>query len=169
MRAKADRTSFKPSILSWIAGFDHFRVMLVGEGADRWGDELKCPVWRHGLVSNDGSLADVYNAADILVHPATMENLPNSVLEAQACGLPAVAFDSGGVKDLVVHKKTGYLAPIGNTEDLIQGILWLLESDEHRESCSIECRRRALDSFTAERQSLAFFSLYSDLLQGDAL
>ena len=49
-------------------------------------------------------------------------------MEALACGTPCVAFKIGGMPDLIEHKQNGYLAHPLATEDLAQGIAWVLES-----------------------------------------
>ena len=71
---------------------------------------------------NDGkTLAKYYSAADMLLYPSIADNCPLVVLEAQACGLPVVAFNTGGIPELVEHKKTGYIAEYKNSKDLERG------------------------------------------------
>lgn len=81
-----------------------------------------------GRLSDDYSLALIYNAIDAFVCPSLADNFPNTIVEAMACGAPVVGFDVGGIPDLVVHKKTGYLAHYKNTDDLAAGIGWLLDT-----------------------------------------
>ena len=61
-----------------------------------------------------------------MVVPSRQDNLPNTAVEAQACGTPVVAFDIGGLLDIVEHGRTGWLALAFDTEDLASGILWVL-------------------------------------------
>jgi len=138
-----------------------FQVMLVGEGALHWGRDWPCPVWRHDLVREDELLAMIYNAADVLVHPAVVENLPNSVLEGMACGLPAVAFDAGGVAEIVTHGQTGYLAGLGDEAALTASLRHLLEADAERLALGRNARAAILAEYTIEQQASAFLSLYA--------
>jgi len=76
-----------------------------------------------------------------------MEDFPLITIEAQACGTPVVAFDIGGLKDIVEHERTGYLAKAFDTEDLAKGILWVLGNKvitmPERDSlpiCDIACK-----------------------------
>jgi glycosyltransferase involved in cell wall biosynthesis len=54
-------------------------------------------------------IADLYRAVDLLVLPSSKEGLPNVILEAMACGLPCVATDASGSRELIVNGKTGFL------------------------------------------------------------
>ena len=58
-------------------------------------------------------IADVYAAHDIYVQSPLIDNMPASVLEAFACGLPVVSTDAGGVPRIVTHDENGMLAPVG--------------------------------------------------------
>lgn len=148
----------------WETGRKDFRVLLVGEGVFRWGHDLPCPVIRRDLIKEDELLSIVYNAADFNVHPAVLENMPNSIIEAMSCGTPSVAFDTGGVKDAVDHRETGYLAGFKDSEDLLQGIQWLMDLNDRASLVSEKCRRSVLEKFSLEKQTQDFFSLYQSLL-----
>ncbi len=63
-----------------------------------------------GHVDHERTKALVYNAADVFVHPAPVDNLPNVVMEALACGTPVAAFPIGGVPEMVRPGQTGWLA-----------------------------------------------------------
>jgi glycosyltransferase involved in cell wall biosynthesis len=62
-----------------------------------------------GFVKDDELKRIAYTCADITLHPAPIDNLPNTVIESVACGTPVIAFSSGGLKDMVIPQKTGWL------------------------------------------------------------
>jgi glycosyltransferase involved in cell wall biosynthesis len=72
-------------------------------------------------------LTSVYSAADMFVAPSLQDNLPNTVMEALACGTPSVAFDIGGMSDMIVHKQNSYLAKPFDVHDLVRGLEWVVE------------------------------------------
>ena len=141
-----------------------FVVLLVGVAALDWQVDLPCQVWRHDLIEDDRQLARVYNAADVIVHPATDENLPNSVLEAMACGVPAVGFDVGGVGEPIEHHVTGALAEVRSSEQLAEGIRWVLDCDQRWRHLSNRCRRRIEDEYSLAGQARSFDQLYRELV-----
>lgn len=81
-----------------------------------------------GFVHDEQKLADIYSAADVTVVPSRQDNLPNLVLESIACGTPVVAFDIGGMPDMIQHKYNGYLAEAFDTDDLAKGIAEVLDA-----------------------------------------
>jgi glycosyltransferase involved in cell wall biosynthesis len=95
-----------------------------------------------GTLRDDISLALIYAAADVFVAPSVQDNLPNAVMEALACGTPCVAFQIGGMPDLIEHKQNGYFAHPFATEDLAQGIAWVLESRQRWQVLSSRAREK---------------------------
>lgn len=78
------------------------------------------------FVSDPKVISSYYAAADLLLFPSLAENCPLVVLEALSTGLPVVAFNVGGVSELVVHKQNGYVAKYDSSEDLLMGVKWVL-------------------------------------------
>jgi glycosyltransferase involved in cell wall biosynthesis len=150
-------------------GGEDVLVMLVGEGVEEWGHDLKCQVWRHGFINDDELLSVVYNSADIIVHPAVVENLPNSVIEAMACGKPSVAFDTGGVSDVVKHMETGYLAKHRTVEELVAGINLLLRDQTILIKMGQQCRETAKREYSVELQAKRFAGLYREIISANNL
>lgn len=77
-------------------------------------------------------LADAYASADMFVFPSLTETFGQVVFEAMASGLPVVAFDSEGVRDLVRHAETGFLLPSTAPISLVQCAEYLLAHPEER-------------------------------------
>ncbi|WP_220721017.1 glycosyltransferase [Agarivorans litoreus] len=86
-------------------------VELVVFGASRGDTENETGIATHymGRLYDDVSLVLLYNAADLFVAPSLQDNLPNTLVEALACGTPCVAFDIGGMKDLISNSTHGEL------------------------------------------------------------
>ena len=96
-----------------------FTLLVIGKAPTEVLEGFDCKML--GLISNEEMVA-VYQMADVFVLPSIQDNLPNTVMESMSCGTPVVAFDCGGVSDMVQHKVTGYLAENKNSEDLCSGI-----------------------------------------------
>ena len=125
--------------------------------------DLGMPINFIGRLYDDQTLAIVYSAADVMVVPSYMESFGQTASEAQACGLPVVAFDSTGLKDIVSHKKTGYLAKPYDWEDIYEGIKWIL-INKKRINFEKQSRFRAKKLWSPGVITKRYFQLYRDLL-----
>jgi len=125
----------------------------------------KYQVLNTGQISDENQLALIYSAADLFVLPSLEDNLPNTVVEAMACGLPVVGFDIGGMPDMVEHKKTGYLAKPRDIAGLAEGINWIISSYENGVNFSERCREKAEQNYAHDIQAKAYNHLYQRLLQ----
>jgi glycosyltransferase involved in cell wall biosynthesis len=113
-----------------------------------------------GRLSNVDSIVSCYNAADLFIAPSLEDNLPNTIVESIACGTPVVAFNIGGIPDIIDHKQNGYLAAYKDTSDLINGIEWVLA----QQGISDRCLEKAGNTFSEEVVSPQFIDLYKSLL-----
>ena len=85
-------------------------------------------------------ISEIYHAADIFIFPSKQEGLPMALMEAMASGLPIIASNIRGNKDLIVHKKNGYLlsGKIGSYE---KAISLLMKSEKKREDFGKEAKK----------------------------
>ncbi|MCU7495313.1 MAG: glycosyltransferase [Ignavibacteria bacterium] len=121
-----------------------------------------------GRITDEKVLAGVYNIADVLVIPSLEDNLPNVVPESLACGTPVVGFKTGGIPDMIEHKKNGYLAERKDFAGLAEGLQWVLfEADP--ESLRKESLRIAKERFRAEAQAQKYKMLYEQILEEEVL
>lgn len=83
-----------------------------------------------GILRDEKDIAALYSTADVYVSPSLADNFPNTIVESMSCGTPVVGFNVGGIPDLIKHKQNGYLAIYKNSEDLAQGIRWILSQSK---------------------------------------
>ena len=120
-------------------------------------EELPLKAHNFGLVKDPAKMRDIYAAADVFVTPSLEENLPNTIMEAMACGTACVGFEVGGIPEMIDHEKTGYVAQAFETADLAKGINWCLAS----KTAGTKSRERALqlyDQNTVAQQHLAYYA-----------
>ena len=87
------------------------------------------------------------------------------MVEAMACGTPVVAFDATGPKDIVEHKRTGYLAQPFDAEDLAKGIAWVIEDEARWQALSHQARQKVEDEFAIESVAQRYAELYKEVLE----
>ncbi len=125
--------------------------------------------WRWmGHLHDDITLALLYCAADVALVPSRQDNLPQVATEAQACGLPVVGFKVGGMDDAVDHLATGYLADPFSVDDLVRGLLWVLENDGRRASLGRAARRRAADLWNAMKVVRSHVAVFEEAIEAHA-
>jgi len=95
-----------------------------------------------GSVSSEILLSILYNAADLFIMPSLEEAFGQTCLEAMSCGVPVVAFDTGGIPDMVENNKTGLMAKKGDAVELAEKILALLKNELWRKDMSVKCREK---------------------------
>ena len=117
-----------------------------------------------GRLHDDVSLALLYSAADVFVSPSISENLPNTAMEAMACGTPCVAFNVGGMPDLIEHERTGHLARPFDPDELANGIAWVLENKERWKTLSRRSREKVEREYAIEKVAARYADLYREIL-----
>lgn len=117
-----------------------------------------------GSVADDTGLAQVYSAADAFVCPSREDNLPNTVVEALACGTPCAAFAVQGLPDMIDHQNNGWLARPFDSTDLAQGIDWLLRHPEP-ERLRQAARSKAVSDYSLTVMGNRYMALYGEVLR----
>lgn len=150
--------------LSKTSWSDRLELIVFGSSQPKEQMDLGFKTHYLGRLSDDVALSLVYAAADVFVAPSVEDNLPNTIMEAIACGTPCVAFNIGGMPDMIEHQKNGYLANPYKVEDLAQGIIWIIENqDRHQKLCQ-RARQKVEVEFTLKTQAKSYFELYLDIL-----
>ena len=137
--------------------------LIAGSSKPEVQPKLKYPAYFIAPLRDEISLPLMYNAADLMIAPSLQENLANSIIENMACGVPVVAFDIGGNRDMIDHKKNGYLAEAIVPADLARGIEWALKDRTLRElSKNARIKAKKFDSKVVSRQ---YIDLYKGILK----
>lgn len=144
-----------------VAGKECMLVVFGAQGLDL--PDLNIEVRFMGTLTDDIALSVLYAAADVMVVPSRQENLPNTIMEAMACGTPAVAFRTGGIPDLIEHHHSGYLAEAFDTADLARGIAWTLEQSGPEHRLGRNARQKVEREFAIDLVSARYIKLYSEL------
>lgn len=117
-----------------------------------------------GTLSRVDDIRNAYCAADVLVTPSLEDNLPNTIMEAMACGRPAIAFKTGGIPEMIDHAESGWLAEPGYEQGLTEGLM-ALSDIEYAESCGQRAYLKARALYAPEVVARAYLDLYENLIQ----
>jgi glycosyltransferase involved in cell wall biosynthesis len=142
-------------------------LLVIGEG--RLKQRLERYAWLNRVqhrVHFLGSRADVpsiLQQCDVLWHAAANEGESSAILEAMAAGLPVVAADSGGTRELVVPGETGFLVPLGERAGFARWTLPLLENPEQAKQLGATGRERARTAHSIDQAVAQFAKLYREV------
>jgi glycosyltransferase involved in cell wall biosynthesis len=136
------------------------QIVVFGHSATQLDDGITDV----GFINNDDDLASLYSAADVFLLPSIKENLPNTAVESISCGTPVIAFNQGGMSDIVEHERTGYLATPYSIDDLINGIDIFVQKQRSLGDPSgksqRDCRAMAEAKFSTKIVAAQYCSVY---------
>lgn len=138
---------------------DNIAVVPVGRDADALQGQFACQVLPQSYVTDEQAMLDLYNAADVLAMPTLMDNLPNTIVEAMACGLPCVGFRVGGLPQMIDHGVNGYLAAFKDAADFAHGLVEILFS-ESRDAFVQATRRKAERNYSEKAVVARYMKIY---------
>jgi len=142
-------------------------IEMVIFGSSKPKDEEDMGFKTHYLdhLNDEISLVLVYSAADVMIVPSIQDNLPNTVMESISCGTPVVAFNIGGIHDMIDHQKNGYLAKPFDATDLAYGIKWVLEDGSRWKKLSENARAKVVSEFDIVKVAKRYVDLYKNALK----
>ena len=127
--------------------------------------DINLPIKFIGELKDTEKLNILYSSADVFINPSIQESFGQTASEAHACGTPVVAFNSGGLKDIINHSETGYLANPFDTKSLAYGIKWVLENEDRNFKLALNSRKKATSHWDYSIVSKMYFDLYNKVIQ----
>ncbi len=141
---------------------DKIYILLFGQISEFASQQIPFHVKSLGMIETP-ELA--YQCADIFILPSLEDNLPNTVMEALSCGVPCIAFKTGGIPEMIDHDENGYLCQYASEKDLADGIIWALNRADLK-LLSLNARAKVLKNYSEESVARQYIKLYSQLLNG---
>ncbi len=163
--------SFDRLVLVWEKVHEKmpdWRLDIFGQG--EWKEMLQGMIDERGLqdcVRLNGPTKDIgkeYAESSMLVMSSHYEGFPMVMIEAMACGLPAVCFDfKCGPRDIIVEGENGLIVPDGDIEGLAEAIVRLMRDDEQRKRMG-ENAKRVVETYSEEKVMRQWVSLYEEIV-----
>ncbi len=142
------------------------RLICFGHPNDEI-ETLGIPVNPLGYLDSDEKIRDAYAGADIFILPSLEDNLPNTILEAMSCGTPVVAFETGGIPDMVASGITGQIVPLGDPVKMGEALLSLIFNPDKRKVMGKACRKKIEKEYALDVQAGAYLELYEELARNN--
>ncbi len=138
-------------------------VVLLGGHAEEFEGQFDMPVYPLGYVNDERKIVEVYNASDLFVLPSLSENLPNTIMEAMACGVPCIGFKVGGIPEMIDHQKNGYVASYRDSADLARGLHWILDEADY-ESLSRRAVQKVVTHYSQQSVAMRYIEVYNQAM-----
>jgi glycosyltransferase involved in cell wall biosynthesis len=172
------RISPEKDLVSWlrvaalvVEQYPAARFVCIGEGKnDELLKRLKdlaadlCIADKVYFLGYREDLASIYAIFDLFLLSSRREGICNSLLEAMAMGIPIVATDAGGTKELMVDGETGYLLPVGDVKGMADAVNKLIRDETLRKNIGRAARRRIEDEFSFTFRMRRMEALYERVL-----
>jgi len=144
-------------------------TLLVGGNSDLANSFLSTEIRNLGWSKTTEKLVEYYNLADVFISASIADNFPSTCLESIACGTPVVAFDVGGVSEIVIDEKTGLLVKSKDIDGLANNIQEILTNESLRNQLSVDGRNYVVENFSMDKFSetyLQYFKKATDMFEG---
>jgi len=125
-----------------------------------YGDEVQ-------LLGEIEDMPHFYRSLDLFVLPSYREGMPNVLLEAMATGIPCVATDIPGVREVIASHENGRLVPRQDAQKLATALNELLRDEMLRRSIGRAARKTVVDSFSLDAMADRYSNLFTSLSEGE--
>ncbi len=143
------------------------RLLLVGDGPDRRQVEarlLERGLWdRARLVGGQSHPESLVRESAVFVLPSRTESFGLAALEAQACGVPVVAYDVGGLPEVIDDGETGFLVPLDDVDAMADRVSTILTDPRLRSRLGAAARAQAIERFEIEARVSEYEALYQSI------
>lgn len=140
-------------------------LVIVGDGPEK--SKLENLIQQQGhkgrmiLMGHQDDIPGLLNCFDVFALPSGSEGLSNVILEAMACGLPVVAYDVGGNKELIVNEKGGYLVDLNNRTGFSKAVESLIIDCVLRKQMGDYNRDRVSKKFSVKNMAASYSAMYA--------
>ena len=141
---------------------DQIGIAIYGKQSEQIVPLLPIETYDLKYISSEKELVNVYNAIDLYATPSLEENLPNTIMEAMACGVPCVGFNVGGIPEMIDHLHNGYVAEYKSAEDFANGIYWTLTEGEY-DMLSEEASRKVTACYSEGTIAKKYIEVYNKI------
>ncbi|MDD5895208.1 MAG: glycosyltransferase [Prevotellaceae bacterium] len=142
---------------------DNTVVAILGGHSEEVVEKIPFEAFPLGYVSDTKRIVEIYRAVDVFVLPSLSENLPNTIMEAMACGVPSVGFKVGGIPEMIDHKRNGYVADYCNAADLAAGIRWALDEAD-KAAAREECLKKVSQCYSQHNVAMKYIEVYNQAI-----
>jgi len=146
--------------------FDDIELLVLGDLQPANAPNLEYKINYSGKIADQSVVALYNSAADLMVLPSIQENLPNTIIEAFACATPAIAFNIGGIGDIIDNKVNGCLIKPFDISEFSSAISWMLQDSARMRALGNSAREKFTKKFTVESMGKNYIELYNRMISG---
>ncbi len=125
------------------------KLLLVGDGPERHNAEILCRELdlcdSTLFLGKQNPVEEILSVCDLFLMPSETESFGLAALEAMACQVPVIASDAGGIPELVQNGISGFMASVGNVEEMAEKGIYILENEERLQQFKANALARALE------------------------
>lgn len=123
------------------------KLMMIGDGPEKMEAENLAKELNISdkviFFGNTYEIDDILKASDLFLLPSETESFGLAALEAMACSVPVVSSNAGGIPEVNVQGKTGFLSDVGDVDDMIKNAIYILSDEERLETFKINALEHA--------------------------
>lgn len=164
LKAAAEVSQHHPNVYFFVAGADHSADQSNGAALDdliarlKLTDKVKRVAWMEDI-------AQLYCALDVFVSASHTESFGLATAEAMACGTAVVSTNTGGALEIIQPGKTGFLVPVGDIENIAEGVMDLLRNRSKRVAMGQAAQKAVASQFDVSRMLEETEKIYRDELE----
>lgn len=144
---------------------EKIHVIMIGQGSHLELLNLtNLVIHSTGYVNSDELISKYLSASDIFIFPTLADNLPNTLIEACACGIPCITFDIGGCGEIVENDFNGLLIKPFDIQKFVEKTLYLLKNKEKQKVFSHNCLLKVTNEYSIQKMSERYHKLFQELL-----